>query len=206
VAVRGRGDAAELAHRIWRHLRTQAEQHPGQFVADQRFGVTGWRYDGAIATLIRDAAPEAADADLRRARAHLDAAGVLVNVRGSHRGGGRPEWFIRSDWHERTGGHVRVRGLGAGEPAGAGPGLVPAEEAAARPREDVGEAPREDIVEALRGLIDRVTALQSENDRLTAQNEELRREARRLLAENRKLTQTADIARQAAELLSRLPD
>jgi hypothetical protein len=166
-------------------------------VADQRFSVAGWRYAGAITTLIRDAVPDIADTDLRRARAHLDAAGMVVNVRGSH-SGGRPEWFIRSDWQERTGGHVRMRGPGNHQPASPGPSQVPPEEAA-RP-------PGEDMVETLRSLIDRVTALQSDNDRLIAENDGLRREAHRLQAEIRTLTQAASIARQAAELLSQLPD
>jgi FtsZ-binding cell division protein ZapB len=189
---------AELAHRIWQHLRTQAEQHPAQFLADQRFGANGWRYEGSIATLIREAVPDVPDADMRRARAHLDAAGMLVNVRGSQRGGGRPEWFIRTDWHEGTGGHVLIRGPRAPQTATTDPDAVQPEQTAGQPREDV--------VEVLRSLIDRVTALQSENDLLTAENDELRQEAQRLQAENSKLTENAEIARRAAELLSRLRD
>jgi hypothetical protein len=196
VASRERDDAAELARRIWQHLRTHAEQHPEQFAADQRFGVTGWRYQGAIATLIREAVPGAPDADTRRARAHLDAVGMLVNVRGSQRGGGRPEWFIRAEWQEGTGGHVRMRGPRADEPATADPG-------AGQPKEPPGQ-PREDIMDVLRNLIDQVAALQSENGRLTAENGDLRREADCLRAENSKLSEAAEIARQAAELLSRL--
>jgi hypothetical protein len=197
VTVRGRGEAAELAHRVWQHLRTEAEHHPEQFVADERFSVAGWRYLGAITALIRDAVPDIADTDLRRARAHLDAAGMVVNVRGPHRGG-RPEWFIRGDWHEHTGGHVRMRGPRAHQPASPGSSQVPPGEAAPPQSEDVAET--------LRSLIGRVTALQSDNNRLAEENDELRREAQRLHAENRRLTLTANIARQAAELLSQLPD
>jgi hypothetical protein len=80
---------------------------PGEFTPDTRDDVTGWLWEGPFATLIRDAIPGIADTDLRRAREHLNACGMVVNVRGNQRGG-QPQWFIRAHWHQGPGGHVHV--------------------------------------------------------------------------------------------------
>jgi hypothetical protein len=49
--------------------------------------VTGWLWEGAAAALIRETIPGSTDADRRRARAYLNAAGLAVNARGQQRGG-----------------------------------------------------------------------------------------------------------------------
>src|SRR6266568_3694282 len=103
-----RQDAAELDHRIWDHLRGRAENLPGEFTPDTRDDVTGWLWEGAVASLIREAIPGITDSDLRRAREYLNASGMVVNVRGHQRGAGPPQWFIRSSWHQGPGGHVHV--------------------------------------------------------------------------------------------------
>jgi hypothetical protein len=109
MAPRSRGpDAAKLGHRIWDHLRDRAEHPPGEFTPDAREDVTGWLWEGAVVSVIREAIPGIADSDLRRAREYLSASGMVVNVGGYQRGGGQPRWFIRSSWHQGTGGHVHV--------------------------------------------------------------------------------------------------
>ena len=72
MAPRSRGpDAAKLGHRIWDHLRDRAEHPPGEFTPDAREDVTGWLWEGAVVSVIREAIPGIADSDLRRAREYL---------------------------------------------------------------------------------------------------------------------------------------
>src|SRR6266581_1724557 len=85
-----RPDAAKLGHRIWDHLRDRAENMPGEFTPDARDDVTGWLWEGAVASVIREAIPGIAASDLRRAREYLSASGMVVNVGGCQRGGGQP--------------------------------------------------------------------------------------------------------------------
>src|SRR6266702_1272564 len=61
-----RQDAAELGHRIWDHLRGRAENLPGEFTPDICDDVTGWLWEGAVASLIREAIPGITDNDRLR--------------------------------------------------------------------------------------------------------------------------------------------
>src|SRR6266516_422548 len=129
-----RPDAAGLGRRIWDHVRSRAGDAPEEFTPHTRDEATGWLWEGAFATLIREAVPGIADTDLRRAREYLNACGMVVNVRVNQRGA-QPQWFIRARWHQGPGGHVHVvtttrpaggparagRAIGgAGAPAGSG--------------------------------------------------------------------------------------
>ena len=112
-----------------------------------------------MATLIREAVPGIADTDLRRAREYLNASGMVVN----QRGGGQPLWFIRADWHQGPGGHVHVvttsrAGQQAIPLAAPPPGDAETGEPAGRPASD--------IAEALQLLVQQVSELQADNERL----------------------------------------
>ncbi len=190
----------ELGHRIWDHIRDQAGQLPAEFPLETRDGVTGWRWEGAFAALIREAVPGIADPDLRRAREHLNACGMVVNVGGPQRGGGQPQWFIRADWHQGPGGHVHVvaapRASQPPEPAaGRPPGGEQGQDLAAQPQ---------DIVQALQGLAQRVSGLQSDNERLRAEIGRLTAEIARIRAVMREAGEK--ITRHAAELLANTGD
>jgi hypothetical protein len=74
-----RPEAAELGHRIWEHLHGRAEERPAEFRPATRDDVTGWLWDGVLASMIREAVPGIAGSDLRRAREYLNASGMVVN-------------------------------------------------------------------------------------------------------------------------------
>jgi hypothetical protein len=190
-------DAAKLGHRIWDHLRDRAENLPGEFTPDARDDVTGWLWEGAVASVIREAIPGIADSDLRRAPEYLSASGMVVNVGGYQRGGGQPRWFIRSSWYQGPGGHVHVvPAHRSGQPAAP---------AASQPAADNGPGelarqPRQDIVKALQSLIQQVSGLQSDNDRLRVDNDRLSTEIERIRA--LMLEAGGEIARRANQLLA----
>lgn len=96
-----RPGAAELGRRIWEHLHGRAEERPGEFRPTTRDDVTGWLWDGVLASVIREAVPGIADSDLRRAREYLNASGIVVNM------GGRPA-------RRRTAAVVHPRRLASG--------------------------------------------------------------------------------------------
>ena len=196
-----RPDAARLGHRIWDHLRDRAENMPGEFTPDARDDVTGWLWEGAVASVIREAIPGIAASDLRRAREYLSASGMVVNVGGCQRGGGQPRWFIRSSWHQGPGGHVHV--VPAHRPG------QPAAPAASQPAadnepEELARQPRQDIVKALQSLIQQVSGLQSDNDRLRVDNDRLSTEIERIRALMREAG--GEIARRASQLLADTED
>ncbi len=191
-----RPDAAELGHRIWDHVRNRAGDVPGEFTPDTRGDVTGWLWEGAFAALIREAIPDIADTEVRRAREYLNACGMVVNVRGNQRGG-QPQWFIRAHWHQGPGGHVHVvtaprPSQPAAPPAGRPPPGKEAEKPAHRPGQD--------IVTALQALARQVSELQADNDRLRADNDRLNAEVGRIRALMRQIG--GKIARQASDLLA----
>jgi hypothetical protein len=201
-----RPDVAELSHRIWEHLRGRAESVPGEFPLDTRDDVTGWRWEGAVASLIREAIPGITDSDLRRAREYLSACGMVVHVRGHQRGAGQQQWFIRSSWHQGPGGHVHVVATHPpSQPAASSPPAAPNE-----PQELAGQ-PREDIATTLEALILQVSELQSGNDRLRDNNDRLREDNDRLRAEIERLRELmrdigGEIARRASQLLADAED
>ncbi len=169
---------------------------PGEFTPDTRGDVTGWLWEGAFAALIREAIPDIADTEVRRAREYLNACGMVVNVRGNQRGG-QPQWFIRAHWHQGPGGHVHVvtaprPSQPAAPPAGRPPPGKEAEKPAHRPGQD--------IVTALQALARQVSELQADNDRLRADNDRLNAEVGRIRALMRQIG--GKIARQASDLLA----
>ena len=88
MATGGRSpDAAELGRRVWDDLRGRAGERPRQFSPVTRKDVSGWLWDGALASLIRVAVAGIADRDLRRAREYLNASGMITNAGGGQRGG-----------------------------------------------------------------------------------------------------------------------
>src|SRR5216683_3567868 len=189
-----RPDAAKLGHRIWDHLRDRAENLPGEFTPDD---VTGWLWEGAVASVIREAIPGIADSDLRRAREYLSASGMVVNVGGYQRGGGQPRWFIRSSWYQGPGGHVHVvPAHRSGQPAAP----AASQPAADNEPEELARQPRQDIVKALQSLIQQVSGLQSDNDRLRVDNDRLGTEIERIRALMREAG--GEIARRASQLLA----
>lgn len=192
-----RPDAAELGHRIWDHLRGRAENLPGEFTPDTRDDVTGWLWEGAVASLIREAIPGITDSDLRRAREYLNASGMVVNVRGHQRGAGPPQWFIRSSWHQGPGGHVHVVATHRpGQPAAP----AASQPAAGNERKELAGQSRQDIANTLESLIQQVSDLQSDNDRLRGDNDRLHAEIKRIRALARDAGQ--EIARRASQLLA----
>lgn len=169
-----RAVAAELSYHIWEHLRGLAASRPAEFAAQTRDGVSGWLWEGTFAALIREAIPGIAEADLRRAREHLNASGMVVNVHGQQRGA-QPQWFIRGDWHQGPGGHVHV--VGASRPSQPPPAPPPGQPGRPeQPADPAAPAPRPDLMPALRSLLQQVSDLQSDNDRLRADNVRLRAE------------------------------
>jgi hypothetical protein len=169
---------------------------PEEFIPDTRDDVTGWLWEGSLATLIREAIPGIADTDLRRAREYLNACGMVVNVRGNQRGA-QPQWFIRTHWHQGPGGHVHVVTT-------AGPGQ-PATPPASKPgpgkqSEGLAHQPGQDIVTALQSLAQQVSELQADNDRLREDNDRLSAEIKRTRALMRQIG--GAIARQASQLLA----
>jgi hypothetical protein len=189
-------DAAELGHRIWDHVRSRAGDLPGEFTPDTRDDVTGWLWEGPLATLIREAIPGVADTDLRRVREYLNACGMVVNVRGNQRGG-QPQWFIRGHWHQGPGGHVHV----VTTPRPSQPPAPPASQPApGKQPEELARQPGQDIVQALQSLAQQVSELQADNDRLRADNDRLNAEIKRIRAFMRQAGEK--IARQASQLLA----
>ena len=196
-----RPDVAKLGHRIWDHLRGRAENLPGEFTPEARDGVTGWLWEGAVASVIREAIPGIADSDLRRAREYLSASGMVVNVGGYQRGGGQPRWFIRSSWHQGPGGHVHVVPTHrSGQPAAP----AASQPAADNEPEELARQPRQDIVKVLQSLIQQVSGLQSDNDRLRVDNDRLSTEIERIRALMREAG--GEIARRANQLLADTQD
>jgi hypothetical protein len=201
----------ELGRRIWDHIREQAGRLPGEFPPDTRDGVTGWLWEGAFAALIREAAPGIADPDIRRAREYLNACGMVVNVGGPQRGGGQPQWFIRSDWHQGPGGHVHVvaapRASQPAAPAADQPAVTqpaggkPAGGEPGRQAPELAGQQRQDIVQALQSLAQQVSGLQSDNERLRADNDRLNAEIERIRALMREIGER--ITQQAGVLLGR---
>jgi hypothetical protein len=185
MAPRSRGpDLPELGHRIWDHLRGRAQSLPGEFTPDTRADVTGWLWEGAVASLIREVVPGIADSDLRRAREYLNASGMVVNVRGHGRGAGPPQWFIRSSWHQGPGGHVHVvTPHRPGQPAE--PAASPS--AAGSEPGELAHQPRQGIANTLESLAQQVSELQSDNDRLRADNDRLGTDNNRLGTDNDRL-------------------
>jgi hypothetical protein len=165
---------------------------PEQFTPGTRDDVTGWLWEGPLATLIREAVPGIADADLRRAREYLNACGMVVNVRANQRGA-QPRWFIRARWHQGPGGHVHVVTTARPSPQVSRP--VPGAQA-----EELAHQPGQDIVAALQSLVRQVSQLQADNDRLRDDNDQLRVEVERIRALVRQIG--GAIARQASELLA----
>src|SRR6266851_686607 len=210
-----RPDAAKLGHRIWDHLRDRAENLPGEFTPDARDDVTGWLWEGAVASVIREAIPGIADSDLRRAREYLSASGMVVNVGGYQRGGGQPRWFIRSSWYQGPGGHVHViPAHRSGQPAAP----AASQPAAGSEPGELARQPRQDLVKALQSLIQQVSGLQSDNDRLRVDNDRLRVDNDRLRLDNDRLSTEierirarmreagGEIARRAGQLLADTED
>jgi len=209
MATRTRSpDAAKLGHRIWDHLRDRAENLPGEFTPDARDDVTGWWWEGAVASVIREAIPGIADRDLRRAREYLTASGMVVNVGGYQRGGGQPRWFIRSSWHQGPGGHVHVIPTHRpGQPAAP----AASQPAAGSEPGELARQPRQDIIKALQSLIQQVSGLQSDNDRLRGDNDRLRVDNDRLSTEIERIRARmreagGEIARRAGQLLADTED
>jgi hypothetical protein len=197
-----RPDTAELGHHVWDYLRSRAENLPDEFTPDTRDDVRGWLWAGAVASLIREAIPGIPESDLRRAREYLNANGMVVNVRGSQRGGLQPQWFIRADWHEGPGGHVHMvttthqsRQPAAPETSQPAEGKEPGE---------LARQPGHDALEALGSLIDQVSELQSDNDRLRGDNDRLSAEIERMRALMRGIG--GEIARRANELITEIQD
>jgi hypothetical protein len=196
-----RPGAAELGHRIWEHLHGRAEARPGEFRPATRDDVTGWLWDGVLASMIREAVPGIADSDLRRAREYLNASGMVVNMGGDQRGAGPPQWFIRAGWHQGPGGHVHVV---TPPPADLPAVSAPDQPAAGNQPTDPGDQPGQDIAQALQALARQVSQLQADNDRLHQDNDRLSSEIGRIRA----LIQQAgrEIARRVTELLAGTED
>jgi hypothetical protein len=177
-------------------VRSRASDAPEEFTPHTRDEVTGWLWEGPFAALIREAVPGIADTDLRRAREYLNACGMVVNVRANQRGA-QPQWFIRAHWHRGPGGHVHVVTTArVGQPA-APPASQPAP---GGQTEDVAHQPGQDIVAALQSLVQQVSVLQADNDRLREDNDRLSAEVARLRALMRQAG--GAIARQANQLLA----
>ena len=203
-----RPEAAELGHRIWEHLHGRAEGRPGEFRPATRDDVTGWLWDGVLASMIREAVPGIADSDLRRAREYLNASGMVVNMGGDQRGAGPPQWFIRAGWHQGPGGHVHVV---TPPPADLPAVSAPDQPAAGSQPTDPGDQPGQDIAQALQALARQVSQLQADNDRLHQDNDRLHQDNDRLSSEIgriRALIQQAgrEIARRVTELLAGTED
>lgn len=196
-----RPDAAEVGHRVWNHLRVRAGKLPGEFTPVTRDDATGWLWDGALAGLIREAIPGIADSDLRRAREHLNASGMITNLGSGQCGAGQPQWFIRADWHQGPGGHVHVVSTHQRDLPAKPPPHQPA--AGERPEEQLLR-PGPDLTEALQPLIQQVSDLQADNDRLRGDNERLRSQIGRLRTLMRQAGR--EITRQADELLADTED
>jgi hypothetical protein len=196
-----RPEAAELGHRIWQHLHGRAEERPGEFRPATRDDVTGWLWDGVLASMIREAVPGIADSDLRRAREYLNASGMVMNMGGDQRGAGPPQWFIRAGWHQGPGGHVHVV---TPPPADLPAVLAPDQPAAGNQPTDPGDQPGQDIAQALQALARQVSQLQADNGRLHQDNDRLSSEIGRIRA----LGQQAgrEIARRVTELLAGTED
>ena len=196
MAPRGRRpDAAGLGRRVWDHVRSRAGDASAQFTPDTHGDIPGWLWEGPFAALIREAIPDIADADLRRAREYLNASGMVVNVRGNQ-ADAPPQWFIRADWHQGQGGHVHVVTAARPSPPAAPPGAKPA--SGGQP-EQLAHQPGQDIVAALGSLAQQVSQLQADNDRLRADNDRLRAELARSRALMRQIG--GAITRQASQLL-----
>lgn len=169
---------------------------PEQFTPGTRDDVTGWLWEGSLATLIREAVPGIADADLRRAREYLNTCGMVVNVRANQRGA-QPRWFIRAHWHQGPGGHVHVVTTARPSQLAAPPVSQPVP---GGQTEELAYQPGQDIVAALQSLVRQVSQLQADNDRLRDDNDQLRVEVERIRALVRQIG--GAIARQASELLT----
>ena len=101
-------DAAGLGRRVWDHVAAGPATCQAQFTPETGDDVTGWLWEGPLATLIREAIPGIAGTDLRRARDYLNA---WLGADPAYRPGPRgvqPQWFIRACWHQGPGGHVHV--------------------------------------------------------------------------------------------------
>jgi hypothetical protein len=191
-----RAIAAELGYHIWEHLRGLAASRPAEFAAHTRGDVTGWLWEGTFAALIRQAIPGIAEADLRRAREYLNASGMVVNAQAQR--GGQPQWFIRDSWHQGPGGHVHVVGASRAAQPPAGRPAPPPPAAAPPPATAPGQRP--DIVPALRSLLEQVSDLQSDIDRLRTENLRLRTENERIRSLAREVA--GRISQQANDLLN----
>ena len=169
---------------------------PAQFTPQTRDDVTGWLWEGPFATLIREAIPGIAGADLRRAREYLNACGMVVNVRAGQRGA-QPQWFIRACWHQGPGGHVHV--VTTARP-GQAAALTASPPVPGRQSEKPAYQPGQDIVAALQSLARQVSELQADNDRLREDYDRLSAE----VARNRALMRQVGgvIAQQASQLLA----
>jgi hypothetical protein len=196
-----RPDAAEAGHRIWNDLRGRAENRPGEFTSATRDNVAGWLWDGALASLIREAIPGIADSDLRRAREYLIASGMITNVGSGQHGSAQPRWFIRADWHHGPGGHVHVVSAHRPDQSAAPAADQPA---AGEPPDHQLPRPGPDLVEAVQALIQQVSDLQSDNDRLREDNQRLHAQIGHLRAVMRQAGR--EITRQASELLAGTED
>ncbi len=181
-------------------MRSLASEMPAQFTPETRHDVTGWLWEGPLATLIRDAIPGIAGTDLRRARDYLNACGMVVNVRAGQRGA-QPQWFIRDCWHQGPGGHVHLvttaRPGQAAAPTASQP--VPGGQS-----EQPAHQPGQDIVAALQSLAQQVSELQADNDRLREDNDRLSAEVARTRALMRQIV--GAIVRQASQLLADIGD
>jgi hypothetical protein len=198
-----RPDAAGLGRRVWGHIRSRAGDMPEEFTPDTRDDVTGWLWEGPLATLIREAVPGIADTDLRRAREYLIACGMVVNVCANQRGA-QPQWFIRARWHQGPGGHVHMVTTARPSQPAAPPVSQPIPGGQA---EELAHQPAQDIMAALQALARQVSQLQAENDRLREDNDRLRDDNDRLSAEAERIRALVRqiggaIARQASQLLA----
>ncbi len=191
MASRGSPEAAGLAHQVWLLLCALAEQSPAEFTADTRGDAAGWLWEGPGAALMRRAAPDAAEAERRRAKEYLQATRMIVNVSG----GALPTWFIRRDWLGGPPGHVHV--VRQEQPRLPVKGKLRL--AATAPGEDgLARAVRELVSHA--GTVEaEAGSLRTENERLRAEAEQLRADRDRLVAEN---IQLQDTVRQIRELLA----